>query len=187
MLLDEGLTYSSIYHLFSTRAYILCEDDLRKTVEEVKQLGFDPSHLNFSVALRAKMAVTKSQWDAKVEAFKNWGWSEQEIFDAFRRHPQVMLRSEDNLNAVMSFWIGQLGWDRSALCVSTTVFGYSLEKRLIPRASVIQYLLSKCLMKKSASLAAPFDLTEKLFLQKFVTCFKEKETSQLLKLYQGGC
>ena len=187
LLLNEGLTDSSIHYLISTRAYILSEDDLRKTVEEVKQLGFDPSQLNFSVALRAKMAVTKSRWDAKVEALKTWGWSEEEFFDAFRRHPQFMLRSKDKLNAVMSFWIGQLGWGPSALRGRPALFGFSLEKRLIPRASVIQYLLSKGLMKKNASLATPFGLTEKLFLQKFVTCFKEDDTSRLLKLYQGGC
>ena len=187
LLLDEGLTESNIHHLLRTRPSILCSIDLSKTVEEVKQLGMDPSKFDFSVALLAKRAVTKSQWDAKVETFKTWGWSEQEIFDAFRRHPQVMLRSKDKLNAVMSFWVDDNGWDPSALRMRPALFGYSLEKRLIPRASVIRYLLSKGLMKKNASIITPFCLPEKLFLQRFVTCFKENNTSQLLKLYEGGC
>ena len=187
LLLDEGLMDSNIRHLLRCRPSILCTADLKKTVEEVKQLGFDPSLLNFSVALLAKRVVTKSGWDAKIEVFRTWGWSEQQIFDAFRRHPQFMLRSEDKLNAVMSFWIGQLGWDPSALRVAPIIFGFSLKKRLIPRASVVKYLLSKGLMKKNASLATPFGLSEELFLQKFVTCFKENDKSQLLKLYRGGC
>ena len=98
-----------------------------------------------------------------------------------------MLTSKEKLNAVMSFWIGQLGWDSSALQASPILFGYSLEKRTIPRALVIQYLLSKGLMKEDASLFTPFTLTDKMFLQKFVTCFGEEETSRVLKLYQGGC
>ncbi|KAJ1395371.1 Transcription termination factor, mitochondrial/chloroplastic [Sesbania bispinosa] len=158
-----------------------------RVIEEVKGLGFDPSKLNFSVALLAKRAITKSQWDAKVDAFKTWGWSEDAILYAFRRQPNFMLRSTDKLNAVMRFWVGQLGWDPSVLQASPVLFGFSLEKRLIPRASVVQYLLSRGLMKKGASLITPFSLSDKLFLQRFVKYFEEEETSRILRIYQGGC
>ncbi|XP_061349221.1 uncharacterized protein LOC133294548 [Gastrolobium bilobum] len=187
LLLDVGVTHSNIYHLLRTRPSILCSSDLKKAVEEVKGLGFDPSKSSFSVALLAKRAITKSQWDAKVDAFKNWGWSEDAISHAFRKHPNFMLRSADKINAVISFWVDQLGWDPSVLLASPNLFGFSLEKRFIPRASVIQYLLSKDMIKKDASLATPFVLSDKLFLQKFVKCFEEEEASRLLRLYQGEC
>ncbi|KEH32284.1 hypothetical protein MTR_4g119615 [Medicago truncatula] len=48
------------------------------------------------------------------------------------------------------------------------------EKRLSPRASVIQYLLSKGLMKKDASLTAPFYLKDELFLQRYVKRFGDE-------------
>ncbi|KAL1372524.1 hypothetical protein AAHE18_01G209900 [Arachis hypogaea] len=187
MLLDEGLTNANIHHLLRTRPSVLSSADLKKTVEEVKQLGFDPSQSYFSVVLLTKRAVTKSRWDAKVHVLKKWGWSEQDFSEAYRRHPQFMLRSEDKLNAVMSFWISNLGWDSSAFRIRPVLFGYSLEKRLIPRAKVIKYLLSNGLMKKNASIITPFSLTEKLFLEKCITCFEEKDRSRLLTLYQGGC
>jgi mTERF domain-containing protein len=95
-----------------------------------------------------------------------------------------MLRSPDKLNAVMSFWVDGLGWDPSVLLAKPVLFGFSIEKRLIPRASVVQYLLSKGLMKKYASLVTPFYLTDELFLQKYVNRFDE-EAYRLLKLYQG--
>ncbi|XLR08756.1 hypothetical protein S83_036694, partial [Arachis hypogaea] len=187
LLLDEGLTKANIHHLLRTRPSVLSSADLKKTVEEVKQLGFDPSQCNFSVVLLAKKAVTKSQWDAKVDVLKKWGWSEQDFSEAFRRHPHFMLRSKDKLNAVMSFWISNLGWDSSAFRIRPCLFGYSLEKRLIPRAKVVKYLLSNGLMKKNASIITPFSLTEELFLKKCITCFEEKDRSRLLTLYQGGC
>ncbi|XP_058723453.1 uncharacterized protein LOC131595152 [Vicia villosa] len=124
------------------------------------------------------------QWDAKIDAFKCWGCSEDEIFNAFKRNPKIMLRSSDKLNAVMSFWIKQLGWDPSALMAALNLFEFSLEKRLIPRALVVQYLLSKGLMKKSASLRTPFGLSDELFMKKYVDCY-EDEASRLLRLYQG--
>ncbi|XP_058768456.1 uncharacterized protein LOC131642202 [Vicia villosa] len=183
-LLDSGVTPSSIYRLLSSRPSVICSTDLRKAVEEIKGLGFHPSKYNFCLALLAKRAVTKSQWDAKIDAFKCWGFSEDAIFDAFKRNPKIMLLSPDKLNAVMSFWIKQLGWDPSLLLRAPDLFGFSIKKRFIPRASVVTYLLSNGLMKKGASLITPFYLSDELFLQRYVKCF-EDEASKLLKLYQG--
>ncbi|XP_057419065.1 uncharacterized protein LOC130713307 [Lotus japonicus] len=181
-----GVTPSNIYLLLRTWPSLLRCADLKEVVEEVKGLGFHPSKTLFVVALQAKRGISKSLWDAKVDAFKTWGWSEDAILDAFRRNPKIMLYSIKKVNAVMSFWVGHLGWDPSVLQAVPSLFGYSLEKRLMPRASVVQYLLSRGLMKKDASLYTPFKYTDKLFLQEFVNCFEEEETSKLLSLYRGG-
>ncbi|XP_045833688.1 uncharacterized protein LOC123924764 [Trifolium pratense] len=182
-LIDFGLTGSNIYHLLRTRPSIICSTDLKNAVEEIKELGFDPSKAYFSVALLAKRAITKSQWDAKVDVLKSWGFSEDEIFNAFKRHPNFMLRSPDKLNAVMSFWVDGLGWDPSVLLAKPVLFGFSIEKRLSPRASIVKYLLSKGLRRKDASIYTPFVVSEKLFVEKFVNRFAE-HSSDLLKLYE---
>jgi mTERF domain-containing protein len=184
LLLHFGATPSTIYRLLTTRPSIICSSDLNKVLEEIKELGFDPSSYKFCMALLAKRAITKSQWDAKVDALKSWGCSEDEIFNAFKKQPGFMLRSADKLNAVMRFWIKQLGWDPLLLLSAPALFGFSIEKRLIPRASVVQYLLSKGLMKTDASLITPFNLTDELFRQRYVNRFEE-EAYKLLKLYQG--
>jgi mTERF domain-containing protein len=64
------------------------------------------------------------------------------------------------------------------------MFAFSLHKRIIPRASVLQYLLMKGLLKKNASIVTPFTYSEKLFFSKFVFSFKE-ESDYLLKLYEN--
>ncbi|KAK7348229.1 hypothetical protein VNO80_22779 [Phaseolus coccineus] len=184
MLLDAGVTHSGIRYLLCSRPSVLCSD-LRNVVEEVKLLGFDPLKLSFALALLAKRAVSKPLWDAKVEALKKWGWSEDDIFVAFKNQPNLMLRSKEKLNAVMEFWVGRLGWDHSTLIASPTLFSYSLEKRVVPRALVVQYLLSKGLVKKGASLVTPFGMSDEMFLRKYVKRYKE-ETPRLLELYQEG-
>ncbi|XP_057419069.1 uncharacterized protein LOC130713311 [Lotus japonicus] len=188
LLLDMGVSPTNIYILLRTRPNMLrCADlKLKEAVEELKGLGFHPSKTAFSFALLAKRAMVKSNWDAKVDAFKTWGWSEDAVLLAFKREPRFMLYSIKKLNAVMSFWVGHLGWDPSVLLAVPALFGFSLEKRLVPRASVLKYLLSRGLMKKDASLSAPFFMTEKSFLQKFVKSFEEEETSRILSLYRGG-
>jgi mTERF domain-containing protein len=82
----------------------------------------------------------------------------------------------------MSFWVNQMGWDVLALVKGPSVFSNSLEKSIIPRASVVQFLLKKGLRKKDASLTCSFLVSEQLFLDMFIKPFKE--SSYLLKLYE---
>ncbi|KAK7256088.1 hypothetical protein RIF29_29522 [Crotalaria pallida] len=184
LLRDEGVKDSKIALLIRSRVSVFNSGDLNKGVDEVKELGFDPSKGTFVVALMAKMGLSEITWSAKVDAFKSWGWSEEVVAAAFRRNPYCMVVSKDKIKATLSFWVNELGWNSLDLAISPVVFGLSLEKRVIPRASVVQYLLAKGLRKKDASLITPFLISEELFLEKYVKIFKD-ETLQLLKLYQG--
>ncbi|KAE9594356.1 hypothetical protein Lal_00001150 [Lupinus albus] len=184
ILCDEGVKHSHIAYLIRMRSCVLRSGELRKAVDEVKELGFDPSKSEFVTALAAKVSVSKTKWNEKVDAFKSWGWSEETIAAAFKRHPRCMLASKDKINAIMSFWVNQLGWNSLEIAMFPAILGYSLEKRIIPRTSVVQCLLTLGLMKNNASLYSPFVMSEKLFLERYVKKF-EKESFQLLKLYHG--
>ncbi|XP_061341132.1 uncharacterized protein LOC133287521 [Gastrolobium bilobum] len=183
LLIDYGVCDLSIARLLITRPSLFGSNNLLKTVEEVKGLGFDPSKSTFAVALLAMKTVSKARWDEKVDILKKWGWSDEIVLQAFRKQPNLMLVSGDKINLVMSFWVNQLGWDALDLARGPDIFGYSFEKRMVPRASVLQFLLRKGLRSKSASLLIPFTMPEKSFLSKFVHCFKE-DASYLLKLYE---
>jgi mTERF domain-containing protein len=63
-----------------------------------------------------------------------------------------MLVSIDKVNLVMTFWVNQLGWNSLPLTKFPNMFTHSLHIRIIPRASVLQYLLMKGLQKKNAKL-----------------------------------
>ncbi|GAU45616.1 hypothetical protein TSUD_301940 [Trifolium subterraneum] len=185
MLIKNGVTDSSIARLFRTRSRSLNSNTgwMMKLVEELKDLGFNPSKITFGIALEAKLTINKTLWKEKVDAFKKWGWSDEDVIEAFRRQPHCMLVSIDKINLVMSYWVDQLGWDVLALVKGSSVFSNSLEKRIIPRASVVQFLLKKGLRKKDASLIYPFVMSEKLFLHAFIMRYKE-ESSYLLNLYE---
>ncbi|ESW10889.1 hypothetical protein PHAVU_009G246600 [Phaseolus vulgaris] len=183
MLLDAGVLDSSIGYLFGRRPSILLSTNLREAIDEVKEMGFDPSKITFAIALHAKRVVSKSRWDAKVDAFKMWGWSEEMVLDSFRKHPLLMLASKDKINEVIRFWVVELGWDPLALAKMPKIFGFSLERRIVPRGLVLKHLIVKGLREKSAKLSTPFDVSEELFLKNYVMRFKE-EVCELLKLYQ---
>ncbi|WJX27900.1 hypothetical protein P8452_16677 [Trifolium repens] len=91
--------------LLQQRPSIFGSTDLIKSLEEVKGLGFDPSMTTFEAALSKKL------WDEKVDTFKKWGWSDEDIDNVFRRQPNLLFASLDKINLLMNFWINQLGWD----------------------------------------------------------------------------
>ncbi|RHN73219.1 putative transcription regulator mTERF family [Medicago truncatula] len=157
--------------------------NLPELVKELKDLGFHPSQSIFSVALIAKTYLSKSRWNEKVDVFKKWGWSDEDVREAFKKQPQCMLTSIDKINSVMNFWVNQLGWDALAIAKTPRVLGASLERRIIPRASVVEYLLKRGLHKKEASLTSPFIVIDKTFYDMYINRFKE-ESSYLLKLYE---
>ncbi|CAJ2662113.1 uncharacterized protein LOC123886546 [Trifolium pratense] len=183
ILVENGVADSSIAKLLRRNSWVLLKCEMLNLVEELKNLGFNPSKTTFGVALEAKLTVNKTLWKEKVDAFKKWGWSDEDAHEAFRKKPHCMLVSINKINLVMSFWVNQLGWDALALAKGPSVLSNSLEKSIIPRASVVQFLLKKGLRKKDASLTCPFVVSEQVFLDTCIKRFKE-ETSYLLKLYE---
>ncbi|KAI9185177.1 hypothetical protein LWI28_005035 [Acer negundo] len=105
-------------------------------------------------------------WESKVDLYKRWGWSEGKIM------------------AAMDFFVNKMGLESSFIAKHPVFITLSLQKRLIPRAEVFPFLLTKRLIKKSkhTNLVALFKSTEKAFLEKFVNSYDE--APQLLKLYQ---
>ncbi|KEH37352.1 putative transcription regulator mTERF family [Medicago truncatula] len=182
LMVDFGFSDSTIARLLRTRPSIFGSNDMIKLLEEIKGLGFKPSTTAFGTALMTKQLLGNILWDKKVDVFKKWGWSDEDVIRVFRSQPGLMLTSIDKINLVMSFWVNQMGWDPLALTKNPLMFSFSLPKRIIPRASVLQFLLMKGLRKKKASLVRPFAYSDDIFLNKYVFSFKE-ESDYLLKLY----
>ncbi|KAI9123188.1 hypothetical protein K1719_006077 [Acacia pycnantha] len=93
-----------------------------KLADEVKAVGFNPLEIQFGVAMVVKMSISKSQWEAKVDVYRTWGWSEEAWLRAFRKQPHCMLASKDKINAVMSFWFNLLGWSSLFLVEDPRLF-----------------------------------------------------------------
>ncbi|XP_025012028.1 transcription termination factor MTERF6, chloroplastic/mitochondrial-like [Ricinus communis] len=162
--------------LIGTRA-----DMSKKIVEEVKKMGFDPSKSKFVVAITVLTGTSRSMWDRKVDVYKRWGWSTEDIYRAFAKNPWCMTISEDKLMAVMDLYVNKLNLESSVIAHRPLLLSLSLKKRLVPRASVIQFLSSKGLIKMDSGITRVFEYTEKDFMEKCINCYEE--APQLLKLH----
>ncbi|XP_059630176.1 uncharacterized protein LOC132273173 [Cornus florida] len=184
ILRQLGVPDSIIMALLTTqpRSLIIKADRLKEVVEDVKKMGFNPSKSQFVMAVRALTQMNKSTWKRKMEVYEKWGWSQEETILAFSKHPFCMTASEEKIMAVLNFCVNTMGWQSSVIAHRPKLMTLSLSKRIIPRCSVLQVLLSKGLIKKPISLQVLLESTERVFLHKFVTCYEE--APRLLKLYQ---
>ncbi|KAA0049460.1 hypothetical protein IC582_012799 [Cucumis melo] len=185
LLKQIGVPDSNIlkYLQYQPRVFLISSIRFKEIVERVTEMGFNPQRLQFLVAVFALRSMTKSTWDKKVEVYRKWGLSEEEIRLAFRKHPGCMVLSEDNINDTMDFFVNKMECESSSVARRPTLFAFSLKKRILPRGFVYQVLLSKGLIKKHKNNFSLFEYPEKRFIEKIINRRKEKIPG-LLELYE---
>ena len=183
-LREHGVPDSNIIKLMrmQTRFPVLHPDHYRKVVEKVAEMGFNALKYNFVVAVYVLLVVTQSTWQSKVDVYKKWGLSDEEILRGFRLNPWFMCTSEGKISACMNFFVNEMGWRPSVIIKRPTVLGLSLKKRIIPRCLVFQVLVSKGLMEDKVNLRS-LTSTEDQFLKNWIAPH-EKEAPEILKLYK---
>ncbi|KAL0548362.1 hypothetical protein IC582_012811 [Cucumis melo] len=185
ILKQIGVPDSNIlkYLQYQPRVFLINSIRFKEIVERVTEMGFNPQQLQFVVAVFALRAMTKSTWDKKVEVYRKWGLSEEEIRLVFKRHPWCMVVSEDKINGAMDFFVNKIGCESSFVARRPALISLSLKKRLNPRGYVYQVLLAKGLIKKHQNLVSFFEFPEKRFIEKIINPHKE-QIPVLLELYE---
>ncbi|MBA0780315.1 hypothetical protein Gotri_004431 [Gossypium trilobum] len=183
-LRDNGVPESNIISMFicHPRSFVVNPDTFKEIVKEVKEMGFDPLLPKFLFAVVVFRKISKPAIERKFEVYKKWGWSEKEIWEAFRLYPGVMESSEVKIAGIMDFLVNEMGFESLLLANQPFVLARSLEKRIVPRGLFAQDLLSKGLIK-SFGLSALFNTSEKVFVERFVNRYEDK-AAELLSLYK---
>ncbi|XP_043697296.1 uncharacterized protein LOC122648100 [Telopea speciosissima] len=187
ILRENGVTESIILRLLTYYPTSLTPKNnlFKEMVEEIKQMDFDLSKYTFMRALSVFTSMKKSTWKQKLEAYRRWGFSENEILLAFRRYPSFMTASEKKIMSHMNFFVNKMGWEREVIIMRPQLLALSLEKRILPRCSVLQVLILKGLVKEDLKMGHLLIKSEKHFLENFVKIY-EKEVPHLLDLYKGN-
>ncbi|XP_058211854.1 transcription termination factor MTERF15, mitochondrial-like [Rhododendron vialii] len=165
------------------RAFKTSCERFRQIVEEVKGMGFNPMRVTFVIAVQALSSMSKPVWEKKIEVYKKWGLSEDEILVAFGKYPWFMMVSEDKITRIMDFLVNKMGLDSSYVLKRPQLLSMSFEKRIVPRCLVYQALQAKGLIKRPNISLTMLRSTEMWFVQKFVNLAKE-EAPDILKLYE---
>ncbi|KAF2322028.1 hypothetical protein GH714_005809 [Hevea brasiliensis] len=180
-----GVPQSSISYLLTQHPFVMFQEvgKLAEGVNKVMKLGFDPSKIMFVEAVLVFYTMTQKTWEHKMGVYRRWALSEDEIWLIFRKHPICMTLSEKNVMGTMDFLVFKMGWQPAAVARVPVVLCYSLERRIMPRCSVVRVLLLKGLIKADIHLSSVLISSEKLFLERFVIKYQEN-VPQLLDIFQ---
>ncbi|CAI9301785.1 unnamed protein product [Lactuca saligna] len=100
-----------------------------------------------------------------MKIFKSFGWSDSEISLLFRNQPYVLNKSEGNIREKLEFFMKELGYTPAYLLSCNTFFTLSLNKRVIPRNTMLKILKEKKLVKDKLSLITIATYSEVRFLE----------------------
>ncbi|KAF5205268.1 Mitochondrial transcription termination factor family protein [Thalictrum thalictroides] len=185
LLRSYGVPESNIKKLLlRTSSTLWTANWMNEILEQVKKMKFDPAKYEFVKAIDVLLSLSKSSWEAKINIYKMWGWSEEEIYMAFTKQTQCMKLSKKKIMGTMEFIVNKMGYD-PLLCVKyPLLLALSLEKRVIPRLLVLRVLISDGLVRKDCSIYTLLCMTDEKFKEIFLTKFVEK-IPKLLDVYHG--
>ncbi|KAK1352795.1 hypothetical protein POM88_052633 [Heracleum sosnowskyi] len=156
----------------------------RKAVLKLKDMGFDLDSSYFLNALHALCIGSDATWESRCMLFRSFGFSNDEILSMFKKLPVSMCYKENHINEKMEFFLKKLQWTPSRLSTNPGVLAYSLEKRTIPRCSVLQVLVLTYSTSESYMLSSILAMTDRKFVKEFVSAHKD-EVPEVMEAYQG--
>ncbi|PQP98064.1 transcription termination factor MTERF6 chloroplastic/mitochondrial [Prunus yedoensis var. nudiflora] len=184
---SHGVPESLIVKMFliNPRTLLLRGSRVSEIIGDVKELGFDPNEVLFALAVCTMARMSKELWEQKLETYRSIGLSKDEIYSAFRKQPLCMINSVKKIHKLMSFFMNKLNMKPSMISKNPDLLLLSLEKRIIPRCSVLQLLLSQGFIKEDV-IKFPYVLkmTDKSFRQRILSKY-EAAAPDIVKAYKG--
>ncbi|KAL3845809.1 hypothetical protein ACJIZ3_003212 [Penstemon smallii] len=154
-------------------------ESMRKFVEYIDQVGIKRSSKMYIHAIRVLSSMSSESWELKLEAFRNLGFSEDDIVVTFRKAPQVFAVSVNKMKKVKEVLLSTGKYDAMCIVKNPTSLGCSIEKRYKPRLQVLSILESKNLIKNWPSFSVMYQSNNANFLKKFVNPY--------LNEFRDGC
>ncbi|CAH2047966.1 unnamed protein product, partial [Thlaspi arvense] len=131
-------------------------------------LGFDEGDV-WEMFKKCPFSLTLSEEKItqSFETFKMFGLLEDEICSVFKRFPPCIGSSAETVKKKTEFLVKEMNWPIKAVIVFPHVFGYSFEKRIVPRCNVIKALMSKRLLgSELPPMSSVLSCTDQMFLKR---------------------
>lgn len=170
LLKDYGLSSTDIVMLLVTRSKYIRRStvSMEDSLKRVQELGFPRGSSMFVLALLSIGSTTTDMFQAKMEIFKSFGWSECMFFAAIKRFPTIVVLSEKNIREKVEFLVETAGCSQNYISLRPAILGFSLEKRLIPRYQMLKVLKSNELVGKNWDIYSIMSISEMKFLKRII-------------------
>ncbi|XP_065012105.1 transcription termination factor MTERF15, mitochondrial [Musa acuminata AAA Group] len=183
ILRDCGITDQKLSTILRRHPRLIIQkaEVLKALIRDVENLGVACASGTFIRTLKVLHRVSKKNFDAHLEFFKGFGWSEDDFLAVFRKAPTLVGVSLKSLQRKMEFLVNEAGCAPSYLALQPYILMLSLEKNLMPRHQIVTGLKSRGICISNLSIFTYMKYPEKKFVEKFVNCYKEYP--ELIELY----
>ncbi|XP_059309014.1 uncharacterized protein LOC132060134 [Lycium ferocissimum] len=164
--------------------FVVPESELKKLVSRLMDIGFSTDSRMLMHGLHTLGCISQESFSKKMLLFQSTGFSKNECMEMFRRAPGLFRTSEEKIRLGLEFFLETAKLKKSTIVQHPTLLMFSMEDRVIPRYQVFQLIKSKKLLEKDPSFYYVMCLTERLFLEKYVSKFTEN-AEELLIAYKG--
>lgn len=175
LLREYGLSDQQIVMLVTRQWKFLGQsvDSLKSALEHTEQLGFLRGSKMFVHGLKYVGGLKKETFKNKVTAFiEICGWSEEEVYDAFRKLPNLFGLSAENIKLKMEFLINIVGIEPRKIASQPNLLSYSVKSRLAPRHNVLSALRAKGFVTKLSFLSVAV-MSEERFVERFIVPYEK--------------
>lgn len=163
--------------------FIMSGSKLKKLVSELMDIGFSTDSRMLVHGLHTLSCTSRETISRKLLLIQSCGFSKNECMEMFRRAPVLFRTSEGKIRLGLEFFLETVNL-KKILVKRPELLMYIMKERVIPRYQVFLLIKSKKLVKKGPSFYYMVQLTEHLFLEKFVLRFTEN-ADELLMAYKG--
>uniref|UniRef100_A0A7N0TDB4 Uncharacterized protein n=1 Tax=Kalanchoe fedtschenkoi TaxID=63787 RepID=A0A7N0TDB4_KALFE len=176
LLRDEGISDDLIATFLNDNPQLMSISAARfaKIVDRVRKMWIGPKKYGFLDAISVLGSMRDKEWERKVTIFKNWGWSDAEVKAAFTKQPKCMALSENKIDKIMKYLVNIMELDPLFPAGKPNVLTLCLKNQIIPRCSVIRYLLTMGVVsKEDLEISSVLECKEESFLKCFVRKYME--------------
>ncbi|KAJ4744876.1 Mitochondrial transcription termination factor-like [Rhynchospora pubera] len=161
-------------------------DSLKHVLDFIEEAGIPRGSGMFLLCFKTICSYNKDKIERNVDFFKmTYGWSQEEVYTAFKKSPMILAMSMDKVRTNMNFLIREAKLEPRSIASHPVLLGFSLQKRLVPRHHVLSILATKGL-KRSLSLSTACFYSEKRFFEKYIEPYK-KDVPELAEAYLAAC
>ncbi|CAL5426046.1 unnamed protein product [Camellia sinensis] len=174
-LREAGVPQSVISFMMYRSPSTLYQESLmfKEGVNKAIEMGFNPQRSTFAHAVQVLCDMHESTFEQKKEVYGRWGLSNDEILLAFRSHPLCMNLSEEKIMETMDFLVNKMGWQATVVARCPVALFFNMERRIVPRCTVVKILLTKESVKKDLRLTTFLIPKEEVFLGRFVNKYQD--------------
>lgn len=182
----HGLTEKAISKLLVIQMGVLMISPARisQIFEELKTLGLCITDNRFLYCFRAICSVKREKWLRKLAVYRSFGLSEGEVLKAFKTQPTILLFADESIKKKLRFFLDELKLESSDVMGRPVILGYSLEKTILPRCTVLSVLMREGKIGRDIKLLPALLGNSRIFSVRYVLRYAN-DVPDVVKAYEG--